>query len=310
MRIGVFGAGGVGGYFGGRLAQAGHDVAFVARGAHLAALREEGLHVASIAGDVTLPALEASDDPADIGEVDLVLVATKAWQVAEAAEAMRPMVGEATLVLPLQNGVEAPDVLARVLGAERVLGGLCRVIAFREGPGHIRHAGADPEILFGELDGPVSERCRRLEGELARAPAVRARAVDDIRVEMWKKLLFIMAFSSVAAASRSPAGDVREVPETRALIRRAMEEVRAVAEAGGLALPASAEEAAFRFIDGLPPGATSSLQRDLAEGRPSELESQVGVVVRLGRERGVATPVSETLYGVLLPGERRARETP
>lgn len=169
MRIAIFGTGGVGGYFGGRLAQAGQDVVFIARGKHLEAMRTHGLRVDSINGDFTVRPVDAADDPATVGIVDVILVGVKAWQVPEAAEAMRPMVGPETFVVPLQNGVEAPSQLAAALGHEHVLGGLCGFIAFIVEPGHIRHAGADPFIRFGELDNRPSDRVERLRQAFDRA---------------------------------------------------------------------------------------------------------------------------------------------
>ena len=169
MRIAIFGAGAVGGYFGARLAQAGEDVIFIARGEHLRAMRRDGLYVESILGDFRVTPVKATDDPASVGPVDVVLVGVKAWQVPEAAESMRPMVGPETFVVPLQNGVEAPDQLAAVLGKEHVLGGLCRIICARVAPGRIRHAGMEPYVAFGELDNRPSPRAERLRAAFERA---------------------------------------------------------------------------------------------------------------------------------------------
>ncbi|HET9794266.1 MAG TPA: 2-dehydropantoate 2-reductase, partial [Thermoanaerobaculia bacterium] len=172
MRFAVFGAGGVGGYFGGRLAEAGEDVTFIARGAHLEAIRKDGLTVESVAGDFRVSPAKATEDPASIGPVDAVLVCVKAWQVKEAAERMRPLVRAETIVVPLENGVEAPDELAAVLGAHPVLGGLCKILSFIVAPGVIRHAGVTPSLAFGEMDGTASERVRRLREVFRRAKGV------------------------------------------------------------------------------------------------------------------------------------------
>ena len=308
MRIGVFGSGGVGGYFGGRLAEAGEDVRFVARGAHLAAMRERGLRVTSLAGDFLVHPVRASDDPGQLGEVDVVLVAVKAWQVAEAAEGLKPMLGPATFVVPLQNGIEAPDLLAAALGRDRVLGGLCRIIAWAEEPGHIRHAGVAPSVTFGELDAPGSSpRAEALRAAFARARGVQAEVAPDVRAAMWEKFLFIAATSGLGALTRAPAGIIRSQPETRALLRQALGEIHAVALARGIALPADGVERTLTFVDTLPADGTMSMQRDVIEGRPSELEAQIGAVVRLGEAGGVPVPLHRTIYAALLPLERRAR---
>lgn len=307
MRIAVFGTGGVGGYFGGRLAEAGEDVRFVARGAHLAALQQRGLRVTSVAGDFVVRPIRASDDPASLGEADVVLVAVKAWQVAEAAEALRPMIGADTFVVPLQNGIEAPDTLAAVLGRWRVLGGLCRIIAYVVEPGHVHHAGVPPSIAFGELDAATSPRAERLREAFARAPGVRVAVVPDVRAAMWEKFLFIAAVSGVGAISRAPVGILRSEPQTRALLIQALEEIHAVARAHGIALAADAVARTLAFVDTLPADGTVSMQRDLAEGRPSELEAQIGAVVRLGEAGGISVPLHRMVYAALLPLERRAR---
>jgi 2-dehydropantoate 2-reductase len=306
MRIAVFGTGAVGGYFGGRLAQASEDVVFIARGAQLRALRDQGLRVDSIAGDFVVQPAQATDDPAHAGVVDVVLVGVKAWQVPEVAQAMRPLVGPETFVVPLQNGVEAPSQLAAVLGAEHVLGGLCRIVSLVVEPGHVRHAGLEPYVAFGELDNRPSQRAQRLREAFARA-GVAAEISPDIQVAMWEKFLFIASFSGVGAVTRAPAGVLRSLPETRQMLEQAMHEVLAVAGAHEIALPHGAIPKTMALIDGLPPGGTASMQRDIVGGRRSELESQNGAVVRLGQEVGVATPLHAFIYHSLLPLELRAR---
>ena len=306
MRVAIFGTGAVGGYFGGRLAQAGEEVVFIARGEQLRALREGGLRVDSLKGDFSVQPVQATGDPAQAGIVDAVLVGVKAWQVPEAAEAMRPLVGPETFVVPLQNGVEAPDQLAAVLGAEHVLGGLCRIVGQVVEPGHVRHAGLEPYVAFGELDNRTSGRAERLRGAFERA-GVTAEIPLDIQVAMWAKFLFIASFSGVGAVTRAPAGVLRSLPETRDMLEQAMREVLAVAHARGVALPEESVPRTMALIDGLPPGGTASMQRDVMQGRPSELESQNGAVVRLGREVGVATPLHAFIYHSLIPMELKAR---
>lgn len=306
MRIAIFGAGGAGGYFGGRLAQAGEEVVFIARGEHLRAIREHGLRVDSLKGDFVIRPARATDDPVQVGGVDAVIVAVKAWQTPEAARAMRPMVGPGTMVVPLLNGVEAPAQLSAELGAERVLGGLARILSFIAGPGHIRHVGFEPYVAFGEMNGSASDRVERLRQAFERA-GVTIEIPPDIQVAMWDKFLFITAFGGVGAVTRAPAGVLRALPETRQMLEDAMSEVLAVARARNVALPDESVARAMATLNAMPPGGTASMQRDIMEGRPSEIEAQNGAVVRLGREAGVATPIHTFIYHSLLPMELRAR---
>ena len=307
MRTAVFGAGAVGGYFGGRLAQAGEDVALVARGEHLKAIRKNGLRVKSIEGDFTVDPIQATDDPAEIGEVDAVLVAVKAWQVPDAALAMRPMVGPETSVVPLENGVEAPSQLASALGEQHVLGGLCKIISTLSEPGTISHTGISPIIAFGELDGHLSARAEKLRQAFDRAHGVRASIPPDIRVAMWEKFLFIASFSGMGAVTRAPVGVLRTLPETRQMLERAMREIVLLAQARDIDLSMEAVSETMAFVDDLPPEGTASMQRDVIAGRPSELESQNGAVVRFGQATGVDTPLHSFIYRSLLPQELRAR---
>ena len=305
MRIAVFGAGGAGGYFGGRLAQAGEDVIFIARGEHLQALRRHGLRVDSVKGNFVLQSVQATDDPAQVGVVDVVLPGVKAWQVPEAAQAMRPLVGPETFVVPLQNGVEVPAQLAAVLGAQHVLGGLAKIISFKVGPGHIHHTGAEPYMAFGELDNRPSERAERLRLAFERA-GVMVEIPPDIQAALWDKFLFVVSWGGVGAVTRAPVGVLRSVPEIRQMLEQAMHEILAVAQARNIALPEDIIRKTIAFVDTLPPGGITSLQRDIVEGRPSELASWNGAVVRLGQEVGVATPLHTFIYHSLLPLELRA----
>jgi len=307
VRIAVFGSGAVGGYFGGRLAEAGEDVAFVARGEHLAAIRRSGLRVTSIDGDFVVQPARATDDPATLGAVDVVLLGVKAWQVAAAAGAIRPLVGPGTVVLPLQNGIEAPDLLADALGAEHVLGGLCRIIGYLVAPGQIRHAGAEPYIAFGSLEPSTRDRAEALRTAFGRTRGVRAEIPSDIRAAMWSKFLFIAALGGVGALTRAPVGIIRGDPECRRLLQDAMVEIRAVAVGHGIALPADLVQQTLAFVDSLPADGTASMQRDIVHGRPSELDAQVGAVVRLGQRVGVAVPLNRIILSALLPLERMAR---
>lgn len=296
----------MGGYFGGRLAKAGNDVVFVARGAMLEALRTNGLRVESPLGDITLPRVNATSDPASVGPVDAVFVTTKAWQVTEAAQQISGMIGPQTVVVPLQNGVEAYDQLVAVLGPEHVLGGMCHVIAMVEAPGAIRHLGFDPLITIGEWNNEQTPRLARLV-ECLRAAGLETRVPDNIQVALWEKFEFIASFGGVGGVTRAPAGVIRSLPETRSLLERAMQEIVGLARACGVPVADESVATTMKFIDSLPPAGTASMQRDLIAGRPSELEAQSGAVVRLGRARGFSTPVHEFVYNALLPSELRAR---
>lgn len=306
MRIAIFGTGGVGGYFGGRLAQAGEDVTFIARGAMLEALCTSGLRVDSIKGDFTVDRVHATHDPSSVAPVDAVLVCVKAWQVPEAAAAMRPMIEPGTIAIPLENGLEAPEQLAAALGREHAGGGLCGIVSFVAGPGHIRHAGIDPFVNFGELDNSHSERLERLRDAFQRA-GVTADIPPDIHRSMWTKLLFIAVLSGVGSVTRVPAGVWRAMPETRSLAEGAAKEIVAIAAARGIMLAPDAAQVTLSRIDTLPPDSTASMQRDVLEGKPSELDAQLGAVVRLGRAAGVPTPIFDTLYAALLPQDRKAQ---
>lgn len=306
MRIAVIGVGGVGGYFGGRLAQAGEDVVFIARGKTLAALRARGLQVESVNGDFTLDRVVATDDAQAVGKVDAIIMATKAWQVREAAEKVRPMVGAGTIVVPLENGMEAPDEIAAVLGPAHALGGLCTIVSFVVEPGHIRHAAADPIIMFGDLQNRPNRMAEALRDAFLRAK-VNAQIPRDIVHSMWSKFLFIAPLSGIGAVTRVPVGIWRSMPATRAMVEKALHELFAVARARGADLLEDAVATTMARYDSLAADATSSLQRDIADGKPSELDAQLGAVVRMGRAAGVATPIHELMYDLLLPQERLAR---
>jgi 2-dehydropantoate 2-reductase len=306
MRIAIFGTGAVGGYFGGRLAQAGEEVVFIARGKHFQALRARGLKVDSIRGNFELYPVKVSDDPAGVGVVDAVVLGVKAWQVSAAARAMRPMIGPQTVILPLQNGIEAPAELADLLGVEHVLGGLCGLISLVVAPGHIRHAGMEPFVHFGELDNRRSDRAERLCRIFLRA-GVHAEIPPDIQAAMWRKFLFIVSTSGMGAITRAPFGVFRSLPPTRHMLEQVLQEAFEVAKARDIGLPPDTVSQTMVFIDGLPANGTASMQRDMMEGRPSELEAQNGAVVRMGRELQVATPLNAFIYNSLLPLELQAR---
>ena len=238
--------------------------------------------------------------------MDVVILGVKAWQVAEAAEAMRPMIGQETCVVPLQNGVEAPAQLAAVLGDGAVLGGLGYIISFIVGPGHIRHAGGDPSVRFGEMDNHHSPRAEQLLEALGRA-GVRADIPSNIEAAIWEKFMSITAVSGVGAVARAPVGVWRSLPETWEMAIQIVREAESVAREKGIPLDGSESESAIARMGRVPPDFTFSLQRDIMEGRPSELEVQNGAVVRLGQEVDVPTPVNNFIYHSLLPQEMKAR---
>jgi 2-dehydropantoate 2-reductase len=304
MRIAIFGTGGAGGYFGAQLALANENVVFIARGDHLRAMKASGLRLETPTGEIKIPT-EATDNPAEIGNVDAVLVGVKAWQVADAAIAMRPLVGSDTVVIPLQNGVEAATELAAVLGSG-TLGGMCGTLSFIAGPGHIRSVGGQNFIKFGELDNKPSERVERLRQCFARAK-VSVEVPPNIVKALWDKFLMVTSFGGVGSITRAPIGITRSIPETRRLLEQCLQEALAVAKARGVPMADTAVADTMKFYDSLPPNGTTSLQRDIADGKTTELEYWNGAVVRLGHEVGVPTPTNRFIYDCLLPFELRAR---
>jgi 2-dehydropantoate 2-reductase len=305
MKIAVIGAGAVGGYFGGRLAASGNDLVFLVRGKTFEALRSGPLRVKSINGDFEVK-VRATGDPAEIKGPDAVLVAVKAWQIPEAAEAIRKMQAENSVVIPLQNGMEAPLQLAAVLGTDRVAGGLCRIVAQAIGPGEIHHRAAKPSIEFGELE-PLRnpERLEQLRDAFVRSD-VRCQISRDIALAMWEKFLFII-WGALGAVTRLSIGPIRSSPELRARLVAALEEVAQIARAHGKDLNAETISKTLAMLDAQPAETTSSMQRDIMAGRPSELEAQTGAVVRFGKKTGIPTPIHDSFYAALSPLERKAR---
>ncbi len=307
MRIAVFGAGGVGALFGGRLAQVGEDVTFIARGATLQALRTHGLRVISIDGDFWLPTVQATNDPAQVGPVDAIVLAVKAGQVTNIAPQLHPLLGPETLVLPLQNGVEASDQLAEVLGWKHVLGGFCRVVVQQTAPGEYRHSAIAPTVALGCLHEATRGPLDKLQMAFRRA-GIQVEETADVRVALWEKFLFVVPFGTVGAAARMPMSQLLAVPESRVLIQDCLREIVAVAQARGVQITADALARVWQLYEQTPAGTTSSMQRDLMAGRPSELDAQAGAVVRLGRIHAVPTPAHDVLYAVLHPQELAARQ--
>lgn len=293
MRIGIVGAGGVGGYFGARLAAAGQDVVFVARGKHLEALTADGLVVHSPAGDLRLP-VQATSDPAEIGPVDYVLICVKTWQLPEAIDTIRPLVGPDTAIITVQNGVEAPDQVAEVYGRDAVLPGAAEVIAYVESPGVIRHLG-NGKLNFGEWDNAPTPRTDLLRDAFI-AAGLQATVPDDIWAALWTKFLSVVPGGGLGTATGAGYGVLRTHPATRRLLTEAITEIRDIALARGIRLAEDVVPQTLAWIDQLPADGTTSLQRDLIAGRPSELDAWTGAVVRLGAESGVPTPVNTFLF--------------
>ena len=299
MRIAVYGAGGVGGYFGGRLAQAGADVHFIARGAHLRALREHGLRVRSVKGDFEIP-VPVTDDPAEVGWCDFVLFCVKTFDTDAAAARLGPLVGDGSAVMSLQNGVENVDKLARAVGDEHVMGGAAFIFAQIAEPGVIAHTGGPASITFGELDGRASPRAKRLLACCEQA-GIEAELSASIKTVLWAKLAFICAQAGMTAAVRLPIGEIRGAAAAWAAFGRLVAEVCAVAEADGTPVPQAAQERALALAQAAEPGSFSSLHDDLVAGRRMELEALHGFVVRRAAQHGLAVPTSEAVYAILQP---------
>jgi 2-dehydropantoate 2-reductase len=299
MRIAVYGAGGVGGYFGGRLAQAGAEVHFIARGAHLQALREHGLRVCSVKGDFEVQAL-ATDDPAEVGWCDFVLFCVKSFDTAAAAARLGPLVGEGTAVVSLQNGVENEEKLAGAVGEDHVMGGAAFIFAEIAGPGVIVHTGGPASIAFGELDGRTSQRAKRLLACCEQA-GFGAELSASIKTVMWAKLAFICAQAGMTAAVRLPIGQIRTAAAAWTAFQRLVAEVCAVAEAEGNPVPQAAQQRALAMAQAAGPDSFSSLHDDLVAGRRMELEALHGFIVRRAAQHGLAVPTSEAVYAILQP---------
>jgi 2-dehydropantoate 2-reductase len=299
MRVLVAGAGGVGGYFGARLARAGTAVTFLARGGHLEAIRRDGLRVRSaVDGEWTVRA-EAVADVAELPPFDAVLFCVKSFDTERVAAALRPAVGPDTAVVSLQNGVDNEDVLERVLGPGHAVGGVAYVFASIEGPGVIVHRLAG-RVVFGELDGRASPRLERLRDAFA-AAGVPADVSTDIRRALWEKYLMISAQAGLTALTRTPIGVIRAVPETRRMYRRIVEELAALAQASGVTLSEDVVDTIVKAADALAPEAFSSLHHDLVHGHRLELEALHGHAVRLGERLGVPTPMVFAVYAALRP---------
>ena len=299
-RIAVMGSGGVGGYFGARLAAAGFDVNFIARGDHLAAMRRDGLGIESPLGDLRIEPASAFDDAGRIGSVDVVLFATKLYDVRSAGEACRALIGPQTLVISLLNGIDSEDTLAEILGAQHVAGGVARISASIARPGVIAHHGTFATLEFGELDARESARMERFLAACRQA-GIKARIDADIVGAIWKKFIFLASFAAITSVTRCAMGAIRRTPQTFALLERAVAEAAAVGQARGVRLGEDPAGDAMKVVHGVGDAIKASMLVDLERGRRLELHALSGAVVRVGRELGVATPVHEFAVAALSP---------
>jgi len=306
MKILIVGTGGVGGYFGGRLAQAGHDMTFIARGAHKEAMEKDGLKVQSINGDFSVTKVNVTEKISEEEVPDLVIISVKAWQVKDIAQQLKSVIGQNTMVLPLQNGVLASDELKEYLPKKNVLSGLCRIISKIDGPGKINHLAVDPTIVFGECDNSKTDRVYALE-KVFNDSGFKGRVANDIQSDLWKKFISICV-SAWLAVTRSTYGEVRAQPETRKVMRDLFDEVTELAHKKGINIESDFVDKTMAFIDTFPPESTSSLTRDVWEGKPSELEYQNGSVVKLADEIGLDVPVNRFIYYSLILMEKKARK--
>ncbi len=299
MRIAMMGSGGVGGFFGGRLAKAGYDVTFIARGSHLAAIREHGLTLENEPqGDIHLPKVHATDDPAQVGPVDLVILSVKLWDTEAAAEQIAPLVGSQTAVLSLQNGVIKDDIMRREFGDKAVMGGVCYVASNISRPGVIRQTGTMQRIVVGEYDGSRSQRVQDLHAALLKS-GVAAELSDDVRRSIWEKYVFLVGLSATTTSMRRTLGPIRSSPQTRTFLQDLINEVVAVGRAHGVALTDEFANSRMAFADSLPADMTSSMHHDLEKGNRLEVDWLSGGVVKLGREKGVPTPCNRAVCDIL-----------
>lgn len=302
MKIAIMGTGGVGGYYGGLLAQQGYEVTFIARGEHLKAIQENGLQVKSVHGDFHVKPAQATDDPAQIGPVDLAIFCTKTYSIEEAAEQIKPLVGSATTILPLQNGIDAADRIGATLGMEHLIGGVTWISSAVEAPGIIKQVSQFRRVVIGELNGQVTSRAQAIHKAFEKT-GITAELSENILKVLWTKFVFISTASSLGSLTRLTIGEYRSVPETRVMMTSLMQEVEAVAKARGVELDEDVVQKSLDFIDNAAPQIKPSMQLDVEAGRRSEIEAMIGVIGRKGRYLGVPTPIADMVYASLLPGE-------
>jgi 2-dehydropantoate 2-reductase len=298
MRIAVMAAGALGGYFGARMAAAGHDVFFIARGANLEAIKTNGLKVESVHGDLHLPAPNVTDDPAGIGPVDIVLFAVKLWDSEKAAGQALPLIGPDTRVITLQNGVDSPERLAPILGADQVVAGSAYIAVVMSAPGVVTHTSKFARMVCGRIDGKLDARLKAFT-DAAQAAGIDITLSDAIDRERWQKFVFLVGLSGATATTRKPLGPILQDPDTRAFFHSLMREVVAVGRASGVSLPADFADDRMQFGDASPPDFKASMLHDLERGNRLELDWLAGKVVASGRALGVPTPANDAVYAVL-----------
>lgn len=305
MKIVVMGTGGVGGYYGGLFANQGHEVFFVARGAHLEAIRQNGLQIFSVHGDFSIKPALAGEDPAEFGQSDLVLFCTKTYDTEAAAKRLLPVIGEHTVVMSFQNGVDSAERIGSVLGKEHMIGSATWISSMIEAPGVIRQLSQFRRVAFGELDGSQTERIQQLY-QAWDALGMDVETSNDILKVLWTKFLFISSISGIGSLTRLSVGEFRNIPETRNLLANLMREVEAVARSLGIRLAPDIVTQTLAFVDQASPMLRPSMQVDVESGRRTELDSMIGVICRKGRELGHPTPVADMIYALLLPVELKA----
>ena len=308
MKILIFGIGGVGGYFGGKLARAGYNVTMIARGKHLEAINKNGLEVESINGNFKVKPNLVTDELAEVPTPDLVILGIKSWQIQEVANKLKPIISTETMVLPLQNGANNVEKLLEILPKQNVLAGLCHIVSFLEKPGKIKHVSFEPRITFGEIDNSTSERIERLKTVFEKAGITNFNP-ENIQLEIWKKFLFITTISGLGGLTRVSIDKIRESEYLYDLLLKTAQEIKLIANAKGILLAEEHLEKAFEIIQNQPPGTTASTQRDIMAGRPSELENFNGFIVKEAEKLGIATPVNKMIYECLLPMEKEARNS-
>lgn len=304
MKVAVYGAGGVGAYFGGRLAQADADVHLIARGDHLDALQRDGLRVESVSGDFSME-LPATDDPADVGRCDVVLFTVKSFDTEAAAREVRPLLGDDTAVVSLQNGLDNETKLAAEIGREHVMGGVAYIFSTIAEPGVVEHTGGPTSFTYGDLDGARSDRATRFLEWCDRADGMDAELSESIQTDLWEKAAFICAQAGMTATVRLPLGEIRSHEESWEMYRRLIDEVCRVGRATGAELRDGTVSRWMDFADDLGADSYSSLHYDMTHEKPMELEALHGTVVRRGRENDVAVPMNEAVYAILQPWAQR-----
>jgi len=306
MKISIIGTGGGGGYFGAKIAKAGYDVTFVARGEQLKAIQKNGLTIKSILGDFKLDKVKVTDRIQDIGAMELIIIGVKAWQVKEVANVLKSVVKEKTIVMPLQNGVLAIDELKEQISKDNIIGGLCRIMSKIESPGIINHFGIEPTIVFGEVDNSITERIQLVK-ELFDKSGINSKISDDINSDLWKKFISICV-SGLLALTKTTYGELRELKETRKLMVDLLTEIYHLSQKIGIQIEPEFLTNTIAFIDSFPYDSTGSLTRDVWEGKPSEIDYQNGTVVKLAQKFGVDTPINRFIYNCILPKELKARK--